>query len=67
VYQMLANYQEGVRGSVKGGNGWLRILTMNYKKRTLSVQTYSPYIKEFKKDAAHNFVLREVVFKTGKE
>ncbi|RYF21952.1 MAG: metallophosphatase, partial [Flavobacteriales bacterium] len=25
VYQMLANYQEGVKGSVKGGNGFLRI------------------------------------------
>ena len=65
VYQMLANYQEGVKGSVKGGNGWLRILKMDFKKETLTVQTYSPYINEYMTDGAHNFIIKEVVYKTG--
>jgi hypothetical protein len=40
VYQMMANYQEGVKGSVKGCNGWLRIIDIDFKKKTLSVSTY---------------------------
>ncbi len=66
VYQMLANYQEGVRGSVKGGNGWLRILQMDMKKKTLTVQTYSPYINKYMSDGAHNFVIKEVMYSAGK-
>jgi hypothetical protein len=65
VYQMLANYQEGVKGSVKGGNGWLRLLKMDFKKGTLTVQTYSPYINQYMTDPAHQFVIKEVVYKTG--
>jgi len=66
VYQMLANYQEGVKGSVKGGNGFLRILNMDLKKKTLKVQTYSPYINEYMNNAAHQFEIKEVVYSTGK-
>jgi hypothetical protein len=62
VYQMLANYQEGVKGSVKGGNGWLRILDMDFKKKTLTVSTYSPYINKFMDDPAHRFVIKNVLF-----
>lgn len=62
VYQMLANYQEGVKGSVKGGNGWLRILDMDFKKKTLTVSTYSPYIDKFMDDPAHRFVIKNVLF-----
>jgi len=65
VYQMLANYQEGVKGSVKGGNGWLRILDIDNKKKTVSVTTYSPYINQYKKDPAHSFIIRNVVFEPG--
>lgn len=65
VYQMLANYQEGVKGSVKGGNGWLRILDFDFKKKTIQVQTYSPFIKEYRKDTAHNFLIRNAVFEPG--
>lgn len=65
VYQMLANYQEGVRGSVKGGNGWLRILQIDMKKKTLRVQTYSPYINEYMNNEAHNFEVKEVVYGPG--
>ncbi|HUC83384.1 MAG TPA: metallophosphoesterase [Flavisolibacter sp.] len=62
VYQMLANYQEGVKGSVKGGNGWLRILDMDFKKKTLKVSTYSPYIQQYKTEPAHQFLIRQVLF-----
>lgn len=62
VYQMLANYQEGVKGSVKGGNGWLRIVDMDFKKKTLSVATYSPYISEFMDDPQQNFKIRNIYF-----
>lgn len=65
VYQMLANYQEGVKGSVKGGNGWLRILDMDFKKKTIQVTTYSPYINDYMNDSQHRFIIRNVVYKPG--
>lgn len=63
VYQMLANFQEGVKGSVKGGNGWLRIVDLDFKKKTIRVSTWSPYIGQFKDDPAHNFIIKNVFFK----
>ncbi len=65
VYQMLANYQEGVIGSVKGGNGWLRIIDMDFKKKTARVQTYSPYIKEYRAESAHNFTLQNIIYEAS--
>ena len=62
VYQMLANYQSEVKGSVRGGNGWLRILDIDFKKRTLEVKTYSPYINQFMNDPAHNFIIRNMMY-----
>jgi hypothetical protein len=62
VYQMLANYQEGVKGSVMGGNGWLRILDLDFKNKSIKVSTYSPFIKEFMNDEAHNFIIKNVSF-----
>lgn len=62
VYQMLANYQEGVKGSIKGGNGWLRIITIDHKKHRLNVSTYSPFIKMVMDDPQHNFTIRHVTF-----
>ncbi|RYZ29364.1 MAG: metallophosphatase [Chitinophagaceae bacterium] len=66
VYQMLANFQEGVKGSIRGGNGWIRIADFDFKKKTISVSTYSPFINEFKDDPAHRFVIRSVMFEPGK-
>ncbi len=63
VYQMLANYQEGVKGSIKGGNGWLRILDMDFKKGTLEVKTYSPYLNEYNTDPGQSFTLKGVFYK----
>jgi len=62
VYQMLANYQEGVKGSVMGGNGWLRILDMNFKKGIITVTTYSPFVNQYMDNPAHRFVIRNVLF-----
>ncbi len=66
VYQMLANFQEGVKGSVMGGNGWLRILDMDFKKRSVTVTTYSPFVNQYMDNPAHKFVIRNVMFKHGK-
>ena len=65
VYQMLANYQEGVKGSIKGGNGWLRIIDLDYKKKMLSVKTYSPYINQYNTDPGHQFNIKNVLFSPG--
>jgi hypothetical protein len=62
VYQMLANYQEGVTNTVKGGNGYLRILTLNPKAHTVAVQTYSPYTNQYKTAKDHQFIFNDVKF-----
>lgn len=62
VYQMLANYQEGVKDSENGGNGYLRILDFNFKKHSISVSTYSPYLDKQMNKAGHNFIIRHVLF-----
>ncbi|HEV7333754.1 MAG TPA: metallophosphoesterase [Flavisolibacter sp.] len=65
VYQMLANFQSEVKGSVRGGNGWLRILDMDFKKNTLQVSTYSPYVNQYMDNPAHRFTIRNVFFEPG--
>jgi len=60
VYQMLANYQGGVDGSVNGGNGFLRIIDVYPEAGRISVRTYSPFIDEFKTEPAHQFVFEGV-------
>ncbi|WP_205702986.1 metallophosphoesterase [Botryobacter ruber] len=67
VYQMLANYQEGVKGSIKGGNGWLRILELDFKDNSITVKTYSPYINEYKEEPAHQFKIESAFLKPGKD
>ncbi len=66
VYQMLANYQEGVKGSVNGGNGMLRILDMDFKKRTLKVSTWSPHTNQSHQEEGQNFTIREVLYSPGR-
>lgn len=55
VYQMLSNYQYGVEGAVKGGNGFLRILTIDPVKKTIDVKTYSPYTGQYKTEGDQQF------------
>lgn len=66
VYQFLANYQEGVQGSVKGGNGWLRILTLDLDGHALQMQTFSPYINEYRQEEPHNFQIKHPYLGTGR-
>lgn len=63
VYQMLANYQEGVKDSENGGNGYLRIVDMNFRKKEVSITTYSPYLDKTYEKAGHNFIIKHVLFK----
>lgn len=58
VYQILANYQM----KEKGGNGFLRIMTMDTKNGRVSVKSYSPYINEYKTDPENEFVIENVGF-----
>ena len=46
VYQMLANFQDGVKGTNRGQTGFLRIVDIDVKKKQVKVDTYSPYLKE---------------------
>ena len=62
VYQMLANYQGGVENTVKGGNGFLRRLTINPAEKKITVKTYSPYVNEYKTEPDQQFVIENVDF-----
>ena len=55
-----------VKGSIKGGNGFLRILDLNFKKKTLSVKTFSPYTNKYKLEKEQNFDFDEVNFSSEK-
>ncbi len=62
VYQMLANYQGGVEKSISGGNGYLRIITVDVVKRRLDVKTYSPYINQYHPDINQQFKFDAIHF-----
>jgi hypothetical protein len=62
VYQMLANYQGGVEGTEKGGNGFLRLITIDPGNLTISVKTYSPYVDQYKTDPGQQFSYKKVKF-----
>ena len=53
VHTLLANYQT----RENGGNGWLRILTFSPANNQIQVQTYSPYLDQFERDADSEFTL----------
>lgn len=63
VYQMLANYQSEVEGSLRGGNGYLRILDLDMMKNTLNVTTWSPYVNDTLRRPGQNFSIQHVLFK----
>lgn len=62
VYQMLANYQAGVDGTEKGGNGFLRILTIDPSGKSIDVKTYSPYTGGYKTEPYQQFIFEDVEF-----
>jgi hypothetical protein len=66
VHQILANYQtctaapcrvSGQGTTVRGGDGYLRILRFSPAAGTIAVSTYSPYLGVSLTDAANQFVL----------
>ncbi|TDN90411.1 calcineurin-like phosphoesterase family protein [Salegentibacter sp. 24] len=63
VYQMLANYQKGVEGTKKGGNGFLRIIKVDPENQKIDVKTYSPWLDEFKKEQDHDFTFENTHLK----
>ncbi len=62
VYQMLANYQGGVKGAENGGNGYLRIINVNVPESMVSVKTYSPWINNYKTESDQEFNFSGVDF-----
>lgn len=62
VYQMLANFQEGVEGTEMGGNGFMRILTIDTDKKTIDVKTYSPYTDKYDTRSHQQFSFENVTF-----
>ena len=62
VYQMLANYQGGVEGTEKGGNGFLRLIKIDPENSRISVKTYSPYIDKYKTESDQQFTFENVKF-----
>lgn len=62
VYQMLANYQSGVEGSENGGNGFLRVITIDPANQTIAIKSYSPYLHEYNTEPNHQFVFENVEF-----
>jgi len=60
VYQMLANYQKNVKGVERGDSGYLRIIKVDKKKKTISVKTYSPWLDTYKNEPEHEFVFKDV-------
>ncbi|SEK27893.1 metallophosphoesterase [Parapedobacter koreensis] len=62
VYQMLANYQTGVDNSENGGNGFLRLVSFDIKRKTITVKTYSPYLDAYKTEPDQEFIFDHVEF-----
>jgi len=49
VHEILVDFQEL---SPKGGDGWMRLLTFNLTRGKVKVRTYSPTLKQFRKNGA---------------
>ena len=53
VHQVMADYQ----AEENGGNGYLRILEFNPTQNTISFQTYSPYLDQYRTADSSEFTL----------
>lgn len=62
VYQMLANYQKGVKGFEKGDSGYLRIIKVDINSQIISVKTYSPWLDRFNTVPEQEFIFEQVQF-----
>lgn len=54
IHQVMSNYQ-GLRN---GGDSYLRLLTFNPAKHTITVQTYAPFYNKFDQSSDQQFVLK---------
>lgn len=61
VYQFLANYQGGVKGSVNEGNGYLRIVRYDLRKKRLTTETWSPWLNAAHSGEEHHFTINHVI------
>ncbi|OAD22851.1 metallophosphoesterase [Candidatus Thiomargarita nelsonii] len=59
VYQLVADYQN----MGKGGDGYLKILTINPRDRSMTIQTYSPYLRKYFREPESNLKLNNINFK----
>jgi hypothetical protein len=57
---MLANYQKNVKGVEKGDSGYLRIIKVDKKSKSISVKTYSPWLDNFRTEPDHEFTFSDV-------
>jgi hypothetical protein len=57
VVQILTNYQRGVDNSIRGGNGYLRIVEFDTKNEKMDVRTFSTWEEKFHPDPAHNYTI----------
>jgi hypothetical protein len=59
VHQMLSDYQwwSADDSHPDFGFGWLRIVQLDYGKRTINVRTYSPYLQQYLSDGDNQFAL----------
>lgn len=55
VYQFLSNHQRGVVGYGNGCNGYLRIVDIDLKNKSLQVKTYSPWLDRWLTDEHNEF------------
>lgn len=58
VYQILANYQM----RPQGGEGYLRIMTLNIPNKTIDVKTYSPLLNKYLEEPDHQFLFENADF-----
>jgi hypothetical protein len=56
VHQMLSDYQ-WLDAPPDFGYGYLRVVQLDYGKKTIQVQTYSPYLQQYLTDDANQFTL----------
>ena len=54
IHTVMSDYQ----GGAFGGNGWLRIMSYSFERREFLVETYSPWLDQYKPAGEpHNFTL----------
>lgn len=61
IYGLFANYQK----SFQGGQGYLRIITIDPDTASLSVETYSPWLDLYKTDPGNNLTIENYSARTG--